>query len=152
MRECLWSRLSGLTWQNGLLRMPALRNRMNAPELMIPCRMPCDAINGGKQSVHVMCVYAACSPPWSSLPLCYRLQPAGNKPLSVHKTGRFSHFCTFLHQHEKLVVVFFCMAQTEGHRNKSRLESWSVHAQLTQVSQTPGTEYLPDRHPLPASD
>ena len=36
--------------QNGLVRMPALRKRMKAPLVMMPCRMPCDSTNGTNQT------------------------------------------------------------------------------------------------------
>ena len=36
--------------QKGLVRMPALRKRMKAPLVMMPCRMPCDSTNGTNQT------------------------------------------------------------------------------------------------------
>ena len=41
------SRIKNL--QKGRVRMPALRKRMKAPLVMMPCRMPCDACNNNRR-------------------------------------------------------------------------------------------------------
>ena len=109
--------------QKGLVRMPALRKRMKAPLVMMPCRMPCDSTNGTNQTQQHALVA------WHRLLAVPRTSLVKSSALLSSETNssrQRSHVCMsatrnelllllpHLHQHENPSGA----AQTEGRKSE----------------------------------